>query len=109
MTAKKALETFFKAENKRDWETYRQFLHKEIVWHLFDKEPRKICGIQDYMQAIQKAYENTDVQFICRNMQAFNNGNRIIAYLVNDFGTRSLDIFDFKNNLIYREYEFILD
>ena len=42
-------------------------------------------------------------------MQVSKDGNRIVANLVNELGIRSLDIFDFKNNLIYREYEFILD
>lgn len=109
MTAKDTLEAFFKAENERDWEVYRQFLHAEIVWKLFDKEERIISGIQSYMQTMQKAYENSDVRFSCQDMQASNDGNRIVAYLINDFGVRSLDIFDFKDGLIYREYEFILD
>lgn len=56
MTARDTLEAFFKAENERDWEVYQQFLHKEIIWELFDKEARSIRGIQDYMQTIQKAY-----------------------------------------------------
>ena len=109
MTAKEVLEDFFKAENERNWKVYQQFLHKEIVWQLFDKETRSICGIQDYMLTMQKAHENSDIRFLCQDMQVSNDGNRIIAYLINDMGARSLDIFDFKDNLIYREYEFILD
>ena len=49
MTAKDILEAFFKAENERDWEVYQQFLHKEIVWRLFDKEERRICSGVIYM------------------------------------------------------------
>ena len=109
MTAKDILEAFFKAENERDWEAYRKFLHKEIVWQLFDKEARSIRGIQAYMQTMQKACENSDVRFLCQDMRASNDGNRIAAYLINDLGARSLDIFDFRDDLIYREYEFILD
>ncbi|WP_173017036.1 hypothetical protein [Suipraeoptans intestinalis] len=41
MATKDILEAFFKAENERDWEAYQQFLHKEIVWQLFDKETRQ--------------------------------------------------------------------
>ncbi|MDC4233195.1 nuclear transport factor 2 family protein [Actinomyces sp. B33] len=109
MAARDALEAFFKAENERDWDAYRQFLHEEIVWRLFDKEERRICGILNYMQTMQKVYENSDVRFRCQDMQVSNEGNRVVAYLINDFGARSLDIFDFKDGLIYREYEFILD
>ena len=104
MTAKDALVLFFKAENERNWEVYQQFLHEEIVWQLFEKDTRMICGIQDYMQTIKKAYENPDAHFICQDMQVSKDGNRIVANLVNELGIRSLDIFDFKNNLIYREY-----
>ena len=68
-----------------------------------------ICGIQDYMQTIKKAYENPDAHFICQDMKVSKDGNRIVALLINESGIRSLDVFDFKNNLIYREYEFILD
>ncbi|ESL02151.1 hypothetical protein GCWU000282_02285 [Catonella morbi ATCC 51271] len=32
------LEAFFKAENERNWEQYRKFLHPKISWELFDKE-----------------------------------------------------------------------
>ncbi len=109
MTAKDTLDAFFKAENERDWEVYQQFLHEEVVWQLFDKETRNICGIQDYMLTMQKAYEKSEVRFRCQDMQVSADGNRIVAYLINDTGARSLDIFDFKDNLIYREYEFILD
>lgn len=109
MATKDILEAFFKAENERDWEVYQQFLHKEIVWQLFDNETRSICGIQDYILAMQKAYENSDVRFRCQDMQVSADGSRVVAYLINDIGARSLDIFDFKDDLIYREYEFILD
>ena len=61
------------------------------------------------MQVIKKAYANSDAQFSCSEMQISRDGNRIAAYLVNDSGVRSLDIFDFKDGMIYREYEFILD
>jgi len=109
MTARDSLKAFFKAENERDWDIYRQFLHEELVWKLFGKEERRICGIQNYMQTMQKAYENSNARFRCQDMQVSNEGNRIVAYLINDYGARSLDIFDFKDGLIYREYEFILD
>jgi len=109
MAAKDLLNAFFKAENERDWEVYARFLHTEIIWKLFGKEEKTIKGIPGYMKTIKKAYENTDIQFTCQEMRISIDGSRIAACLINDSGTRSLDIFDFKDNLIYREYEFILD
>lgn len=109
MTNREVLEAFFKAENERHWEAYQQFLHSEISWQLFNKGEKKIVGIQDYMRVIKNAYANTDIRFSCLDMRISGDGNRIVAYLTNDFGARSLDIFDFKEGLIYKEYEFILD
>ncbi|MDO4229454.1 MAG: nuclear transport factor 2 family protein [Capnocytophaga sp.] len=109
MTTTEILEAFFKAENNRDWESYRRFLHHEIVWTLFGKKEKTILGIENYMQTIQKAYENSDIRFVCQDLQVSNDGNRIVAVLINDLKIRSIDIFDFKDNLIYREYEFFLD
>lgn len=109
MTNRDVLDAFFKAENERDWELYQQFLHSEISWQLFGKEEKRIVGIENYMQVIKNAYANSDAQFSCSDMQISGDGNRIAAYLVNDSGVRSLYIFDFKDGMIYREYEFILD
>lgn len=103
------LYTFFKAENERNWELYKQFLHPEVCWELFSKEKKKIVGIENYMKTIKNAYLNTDYKFSCIDMQISKSGNRIATYLVNNFGVRSLDIFDFKDGKIYREYEFIFD
>ena len=65
MTNREVLEAFFKAENERDWEAYQQFLHSEISWQLFNKEEKKIVGIQDYIQVIKNAYANIDIRFSC--------------------------------------------
>ncbi len=109
MTNREILAEFFKAENERNWEVYRQFLHEEISWQLFGKKEKNIVGIENYMQVIKNAYSNNNIRFSCVDMQISADGNRIAAYLVNDSGVRSLDIFDFKDGMIYREFEFILD
>lgn len=103
MSNKEILTAFFKAENERDRELYQQFLHPEISWQLYDKEEKKIIGIEKYMQVIKNAYADTDARFSCIDMQISADGNRIITLLVNTFGVRSLDIFDFKDGAIYRE------
>lgn len=47
---------FFRAENERDWETYRTFLHPEVVWHLHGERDRTIRGVEDYLQTVRDAY-----------------------------------------------------
>lgn len=105
----KKLQEFFDAENRRDWAKYKQFLHPEVIWKLYGAQDKEIAGIEQYLQTMMKVYEHTDVQFTCEDMKVSSDKNRIVAFLVNDFGMRSMEVFDFKENLIYREYEFILD
>lgn len=40
MGAAETLAGFFQAENDRDWETYRTFLHADVVWHLHTEHER---------------------------------------------------------------------
>lgn len=44
MDRKQILTLFFKAENERDWKTYRKYLSPDIVWELHSKEKIKIKG-----------------------------------------------------------------
>ncbi|MDO4712063.1 MAG: nuclear transport factor 2 family protein [Peptostreptococcaceae bacterium] len=103
MSNKEVLTAFFKAENERDRELYQQFLHPEISWQLYDKEEKRIIGIEKYMQVIKNVYADTDARFSCIDMQISADGDRIVTLPVNTFGVRSLDIFDFKDGAIYRE------
>ena len=50
------LGAFFVAENARDWETYRSFLHPDVEWVLGD---RVIRGIDRYVEAMQAAARRT--------------------------------------------------
>ncbi|MDO4719909.1 MAG: nuclear transport factor 2 family protein [Peptostreptococcaceae bacterium] len=102
------LRKFFEAENKRDWESYRQFLHPQVRWRLFGAEEKRIEGVEEYMRVMKSAYEGRDTQFVCQKMEVSDDGRRIAAHLLNDQGERSLDIFDFKEGRIYREYEFLM-
>ena len=98
MQIQETLTAFFTAENTRDWETYKTFLHPEITWKLYSAEAKTIHGTEEYLAYITKSF-----------MEISADNTRVIAYLINDKGERSLDIFDFKDNLIFREFEFLLD
>ena len=90
MTPKEVLTEFFKAENERDWDTYRKFLHEEVVWVLYGKGERRICGIQQYLQTMEKACAHTDVPFRCLEMRVSKDGNCVMALLVNGEGAEFL-------------------
>lgn len=53
------LTLFFQAENQRDWKTYQNFLHPEIIWELHGQEVSTIHGIDDYLLKIQQVYHHS--------------------------------------------------
>lgn len=108
MTNKEKLLAFFAAENRRDWEAYRQFLHPDIKWTLHTKETHVICGVDAYITAMVEAYAENDNTFACEALYQNGTGDRIVTMLVNNQNKRSCDIFEFKDGLIYEEHEFIL-
>lgn len=99
------LGAFFAAENARDWETYRSFLHPDVEWVLGD---RVIRGIDRYVEAMQAAYGDDDVQFRCEWSHVSESGSLVAALLVDDAGRRSLDVFEFQDGLVWKEHEFLL-
>ncbi|MGI6509537.1 MAG: nuclear transport factor 2 family protein [Erysipelotrichaceae bacterium] len=102
------LNLFFKAENERDWNTYRQFLSHDVVWELHSHSHSKIEGIENYLNAIKSAYEGNTNTFEIESIVKSKDLSRIVAVLKNNLGERSCDIFEFDAGLIVREYEFIL-
>ncbi len=102
------LSAFFQAENDRDWESYRRFLHPDVVWTLHGKEEKRFTGMDAYLSAMQAAYEGTDSRFRCLRMDVSNDGQTVAALLENDAGERSMDVFRWKNGLIYGEDEFLM-
>lgn len=109
MTNQDLLTQFFEADNTRDWARYATFLHPEVGWELHGGGVRVIRGVDEYLAVITAAYAGTDVRFTCERMDVSTDGDRIVAYLVNDLGERSVDIFEFIDGKIIREFEFLLD
>ena len=102
------LNLFFKAENERDWISYKKFLSPYIVWELHSERIRKIEGIENYLNTIKSAYEGNSNTFEIESIVSSKDSSRIVSVLVNNSGERSCDIFEFDNGVIVREYEFIL-
>ncbi|WP_282920183.1 nuclear transport factor 2 family protein [Ignavigranum ruoffiae] len=102
------LNLFLKAENERDWHTYRQFLSHDVVWELHSHTYSKIEGIENYLNTIISAYESNRTTFEIETIVKSKDSTRIVAVLRNSVGERSCDIFEFEAGLIVREYEFIL-
>ena len=109
MTNVQLLEKFFEAENTRNWEVYRGFLHPEVMWFLHTEESHMpVAGREEYMDRILSGYKNSDATFSCERMEVSPSGNRVVAFLKNSNGGRSVDIFDFEDGLIRWEYEYLL-
>lgn len=108
MDNKEKLINFFDAENKRDWITYRKFLSKDILWELHSTQVEMINGIDNYLNTMIEAYQDSDDSFICESMYLNKEESRIVTLLLNNCGKRSCDIFEFSHGLIIKEYEYIL-
>ena len=63
------------------------------------------------MDRVLTGYQGTTASkagFVCESMLVSESGNRVIAKLKNSVGGYSIDIFDFEDNLIRWEYEYLL-
>ena len=102
---RRKLAEFFDAENRRDWDDYREFLHPQIEWVL---EEDVIKGRERYCETIVAAYAQSASRFRTHQMLETEDRRRIATLLVDTDGRRSLDIFEFEDGLIRREWEFLL-
>lgn len=104
-----ALERFFAAENARDWVAYATYLHPGVEWRLFDGPVETVVSGRDaYLAAMERAYRGVATQFRPVQILVDDGRNRVVTLLVDDDGERSLDIFDFEDGLVRREWEYLL-
>ena len=102
---RRKLAEFFDAENRRNWDNYREFLHPQVEWVL---EEDVIKGRERYCETIVAAYAQSASRFRTHQMLESEDRRRIATLLVDTDGRRSLDIFEFQDGLIRREWEFLL-
>ena len=102
---RRKLAEFFDAENRRDWDDYREFLHPQVEWVL---EEDVIKGRERYCETIVAAYAQSASRFRTHQRLESEDRRRIATLLVDTDGRRSLDIFEFEDGLIRREWEFLL-
>ncbi|MEX3566654.1 polyketide cyclase [Micrococcus endophyticus] len=67
-----------------------------------------VRGIDRCVEAMQAAYGDDDVRFRCERSHVSESGSLVAALLVDDAGRRSLDVFEFKDGLVWKEHEFLL-
>ena len=103
------LEDFFRAENERDWETYRSYLDPDVKWYLFGRDVETVEGIDEYVEVMKEVYYDTNITFECIQVRISSDGSRVMTLLMNEEGGLSLDIFDLQRDKIIREYEFIME
>ena len=108
MTNLEKLFAFFKAENQCDWDIYQTFLDEHVVWELHGESPEIIQGKGAYLHRIQEAYQNSSEQFCCQYYHTNAEQSRILTILVNNHGELSCDLFEFANDLIVKEIEYLL-
>ncbi|MBO3725677.1 nuclear transport factor 2 family protein [Actinomyces bowdenii] len=102
------LEALFDAENARDWEALAARLHPEVEWCV---EGRVVRGREAYLAALMGFYAGADpcaTRFRLHQSIDSADGSTVIALLVNGAGERSLEVFEIRDGLVRREWEFEL-
>ena len=99
----------FAAENARDWATFQTLLHPEVEWTLIGPDTTAVVrGRTTYMNRILAAYESaSDARFTVRRSLS-NEAGMIVTELIDNHGDVSVDVFDVRNGLVRREWEFLL-
>ena len=109
MNSRDLMDDFFRAENARDWEAYAQFLADDVEWVVISPGRTKtITGKAAYLAAIQAAYAAEDVTFAVLRIESDDSGRLVATLLQSESGDLSLDVFDWSDGLIVREWEFLL-
>ncbi|GAA1452452.1 nuclear transport factor 2 family protein [Nesterenkonia lacusekhoensis] len=103
------LDELFAAENARDWTTFRALLHPEVEWTLIGSGTTSVVHGRDaYMNRLEATYESApDAEFTLRRSLR-NDAGLIVTELIDNHGNVSVDVFDVRNGLLRREWEFLL-
>jgi len=97
----------FIAENARDWNTLAGLLDTDVTWQLNADETTVIKGRNKYLDRLQAAYEaRPSTQFEVVSWRDTGRG-RILCELMDDLGEASVEVFDVRDGLVIREWEFI--
>lgn len=111
MTAEieKRLLEFLDAENKRDWEEYEKYLSDDVEWTTFGPPGRRIVkGKEQYVTTMKNIYDKIHSTFRIVSIATNPEVGTVMAELEMS-SRRSVDIFEFKDNLIFREREYYDD
>jgi len=101
------LRRLFVAENARDWETLASLLDPDVTWQLIADETTLIRGRNQYLARLQAAYEaRPSARFEVVNSRDTGRG-RVLCELVDDLGAASIEVFDIRDGLVFREWEFL--
>lgn len=103
------LSELFAAENARDWAAFQALLHPEVEWTLIGPDATTVVrGRTAYMRRILAAYESaSDAKFSVRRLLR-NEAGMIVTELIDTHGDVSVDVFDVRDGVVRREWEFLL-
>lgn len=99
------LHQFFAAENRRDWGRYVEFLHPDVEWVC---DGRVVRGRVAYLDAITAVYADSETRFRVHQILSSGDASLVATLLVDSEGSRSLDVFQFEDGVIRREWEYLL-
>ena len=105
----KLLLKFFDAENRRDWGAYAKYLSDDIEWTILGPPVRRVIrGKKEYVDTMKGFYSTNKSKFYIVSIAANRDRAIVMAELEMD-SQRSVDIFEFRDGLIFREREYYDD
>ena len=105
----KLLIDFFEAENSRNWKRYEGYLSDDVEWTVFGPPGRRVIkGKTQYLETMKKYYSSHGSKFDIIYIAMNKDKGIAMAELEMD-SRRSVDIFEFRDGLIFREREYYDD
>lgn len=102
------LPELFAAENARDWTAFRALVHPGVEWTLIGPDATTVVsGRTAYMSRILAAHKSaSNVSFAVRRSLR-NEAGMTVTELIDNHGDASVDVFDVRDGLVRREWEFL--
>lgn len=101
------LRRLFVAENNRDWMTLAGLLDPEVSWQLVSDATTVIKGRDEYVARPRAVYEARPAARFEVVRERANGRGRVLCELIDDLGVTSIEVFDIRNGLVFREWEFV--
>lgn len=108
MKIEEQLDKIIAAKHKKDWQQLSDIMHPNIQWQFHHENELIITGIDECLYVMEKINDDNQLAFIEQKRLVSEEGKRIALHSINNQGIQKIDVYEFKDNKLYRLYEFML-